>query len=130
VHLSVRGKQFYYADCCCYFTQQIPFADSNKSHTHRQEKWIFELSRKQPLNEVGALLNINTKTVERIFYASTLPDRDERYEGVTHSGVDEISWRKGKKDYICCLTNLKIGDTIAILRSHNKEALNCSFSID
>lgn len=127
VHLVVRVKQFYCADCNCYFTQTIPFADSNKSHTHRQEKWIFELSRKQPLSEVGAILNINSKTVERIFYANTLPDGDERYEGVTHLGIDELSWRKGKKDYICCLTNLKTGETVDILRTRNKEALIAHF---
>lgn len=127
VHLIVRLKQFYCADCDCYFTQNVPFADSNKSHTLRQEKWIFELSRKQPFTEVGALLNINAKTVERIFYAYTLPQGDERYEGVTHLGIDELSWRKGKKDYICCLTNLKTGETIDILRTRNKEALVTHF---
>jgi transposase len=127
VHLKVRVKQFHCTDCGCYFTQQIPFADANKSHTRRQEKWIFELSRKQPLSEVGALLNINSKTVERIFYAYTLPEGNERYEGVTHLGIDELSWRKGKKDYICCLTNLKTGETIDILRTRNKETLIAHF---
>jgi transposase len=123
VYLVVRVKQFYCEICGKYFTQTLPFADSNKGHTHRQEKWIFELSRKQPLSEVGALLNINTKTVERIFYSYTLPSGHERYEGVTHLGIDELSWRKGKKDYICCLTNLKTGETIDILRTRKKEAL-------
>jgi transposase len=127
VHLILRVKQFHCTDCGCYFTQQIPFADANKSHTRRQEKWIFELSRKQPLSEVGALLNINSKTVERIFYAYTLPDGNERYEGVTHLGIDELSWRKGKKDYICCLTNIKTGETIDILRTRNKETLIAHF---
>jgi transposase len=127
VHLVLCVKQFHCTDCGCYFTQQIPFADANKSHTRRQEKWIFELSRKQPLSEVGALLNINSKTVERIFYAYTLPDGNERYEGVTHLGIDELSWRKGKKDYICCLTNLKTGETIDILRTRNKETLIAHF---
>ena len=38
-----------------------------------------------------------------------------------------ISWRKGKKDYICCLTNLKTGETVDILRTRNKEALIAHF---
>jgi transposase len=89
VHLIVGVKQFYCIDCGRYFTQNIPFADTNKSHTHRQEKWIFELSIKQPFTQVGALLNVNTKTVERIFYSNSLPQGNERYEGLTHLGIDE-----------------------------------------
>lgn len=97
VYLHIRVKQFYCRSCKSYFTQKIPFADSNKSYTHRQSKWIFELSRKQPLSEVGALVNMHAKTVERIFFDCALPqlsDPYKRYEGVTRLGIDELSWRK------------------------------------
>jgi transposase len=127
VYLIVRVKQFYCPDCNRYFTQTIPFADAHKSHTHRQEKWIFEMSRKQPLSEVGALTNTHSKAVERIFYSHALVQGHDRYEGVTHLGIDELSWRKGKKDYICCLTNLQTGDTIDILRTRKKEDLIAHF---
>ena len=127
VYLHIRVKQFYCTDCKSYFTQKIPFADSNKSYTHRQSKWIFELSRKQPLSEVGALVNMHAKTVERIFFDHALPQTNERYERVIRLGIDELSWRKGKKDYICCLTDLDTGETIDILRTRNKEALIAHF---
>ena len=127
VYLHIRVKQFYCPDCKSYFTQKIPFADSNKSYTHRQSKWIFELSRKQPLSEVGAIVNMHAKTVERIFFDYALPQTSERYERVIRLGIDELSWRKGKKDYICCLTNLDTGETIDILRTRNKEALIAHF---
>ena len=98
VYLHIRVKQFYCPNCKSYFTQKIPFADSNKSYTYRQSKWIFELSRKQPLSEVGAIVNMHAKTVERIFFDYALPQTSERYERVTRLGIDELSWRKGKKD--------------------------------
>jgi transposase len=127
VYLELRLRQFYCSRCNTYFTQSIPFADANKSYTHRQSKWIFEMSVKQPLSEVAALNNLSTKTVERIFYSFTLEDTTKRYEGVTHLGIDEFSWRKGKKDYLCVLTNLKTGETVDILRTRNKEALIAHF---
>ena len=127
VYLHIRVKQFCCTDCKKYFTQKIPFADSNKSYTHRQSKYIFELSRKQPLSEVGAIVNMHAKTVERIFFDYALPQTSDRYERVTRMGIDEFSWRKGKKDYICCLTDLDTGDTIDILRTRNKEALITHF---
>lgn len=127
VYLELRLKQFYCPSCGTYFTQSIPFADANKSYTHRQAKWIFEMSVKQPLSEVAAISNISTKTVERIFYSFTLGETFSRYEGVTHLGIDEFSWRKGKKDYLCILTNLKTGDTVDILRTRNKAVLIAHF---
>jgi transposase len=127
VYLELRLKQFYCSTCNTYFTQSIPFADANKSYTHRQAKWIFEMSVKQPLSEVAAISNMSNKTVERIFYSFTLEDTFKRYEGVTHLGIDEFSWRKGKKDYLCVLTNLKTGETVDILRTRNKEALIAHF---
>jgi transposase len=127
VYLELRLKQFYCSTCDTYFTQTIPFADANKSYTHRQAKWIFEMSVKQPLSEVAAVMNMSNKTVERIFYSFTLEDTFKRYEGVTYLGIDEFSWRKGKKDYLCVLTNLKTGETVDILRTRNKEALIAHF---
>ena len=127
VYLIIRVKQFYCRDCNSYFTQALPFADANKSYTHRQSKWIFEMSRKQPLNEVAALTNTHSKTVERIFYSYALPQTNERYEGVKRLGIDEFSWRKGKKDYLCVLTNLDTGETVDILRTRNKETLIAHF---
>jgi transposase len=127
VYLELRLKQFYCPICETYFTQSIPFADANKSYSHRQAKWIFEMSVKQPLSEVAALTNMGNKTVERIFYNFTLDETTKRYEEVTHLGIDEFSWRKGKKDYLCVLTNLKTGETVDILRTRNKEALITHF---
>ena len=127
VYLIVQVKQFYCPDCDSYFTQALPFADSNKSYTHRQSKWIFEMSRKQPLEAVAALTNTHAKTVERIFYTYALPQTNERYERVKRLGIDEFSWCKGKKDYLCVLTDLDTGDTVDILRTRNKAALIAHF---
>lgn len=127
VYLVIEVKQFYCQSCDRYFTQSIPFADANKNHTHRQSKWIFEMSRKQPLSEVAALTNTHHKTVERIFYNHALPKTNDRYEHVIRLGIDEFSWRKGKKDYLCILTNLDTGETIDILRTRNKEQLIAHF---
>jgi transposase len=127
VYLHVRVKQFYCDDCGKYFTQSLPFADAHKSYTHRQSKWIFEMSRKQPLSEVAALTNLCTKTVERIFFDHAHSLSTGRYEGLKQLGIDEFAWRKGKKDYICCLTNLETGETVDILRSRKKQDLIAHF---
>lgn len=126
VYLHLRLKQ-YECDCGRYFVETPDFLEPHKSHTKRQSKWIFELSAKQPLSEVGALTNTHSKTVERIFYEHSQVNGYERYEGVTQLGIDEFSFRKGKKDYLCVLTNLENGQTIDILQTRQKDALIAHF---
>jgi transposase len=127
VILRIEVAQLFCEDCHRYFNEPLDFVEPNKSHTKRQSKWIFELSLKQPFTEVGALLDIHSKTVERIFYEQTSKPTLSRYEGVCRMGIDEISFRKGKGDYLCVLTDLDTGETIDILRDRKKENLIAHF---
>lgn len=69
----MRVRQFFCPECERYFTERLAFADSGKSFPHRQanggaRRWIFDCCAKQPFTQVGALLGLNAKTVERIYY--------------------------------------------------------------
>ncbi len=68
VWLTVRMRQFFCPDCERHFTERLAFAEPGKSHTHRQAKQIFDCCAKQPFTQVGALLDVNAMTVERIYY--------------------------------------------------------------
>lgn len=129
VWLAVRVRQFVCPDCDRYFTEQLSFADSGKSHTHRQAKWIFDCCAKQPFTEVGALLDVNAKTVERIYYqhVNACLDLPARYAAVRRLGIDEISHRKGKASYCCVLTDLDKNIALEVLPSRSKATLIAHF---
>lgn len=129
VWLHVELRQLMCEDCNRYFTESLSFADSSKSYTHRQAKWIFECCRYQPFTAVGSMLNMNPKTVERIFYRLSHQGLDvpARYRGVKRLGIDELSHRKGKQDYCCVLTDLDRGQIIDILPTRSKEAIRSHF---
>lgn len=129
VWLMIRLRQFICPDCDRYFTEQLSFADPSKSHTHRQEKWIFECCAKQPFTQVGALLDVNAKTVERIYYQQVNAQLDlpARYAAVRRLGIDEIAHRKGKASYCCVLTDLDRNIPLDVLPSRSKEALIAHF---
>lgn len=127
VILDIRVAQLVCEDCHRYFNEPLDFVEPNKGYTKRQAKWIFELSAKQPFTEVGALVDMNAKTVERIFYNQTCVTDYSRYAGVKRLGIDEISFRKGKGDYLCVLTDLDTGQTIDILRDRKKDSLVVHF---
>jgi len=129
VWLHIRIRQFICQDCNRYFSQSIPFAQDAKSYTNRQAKWILDCCARQPFTEVGALLDICPKTVERLYYnqVQTHLNLPARYAQVRRLGIDEIAHRKGKANYACVLTDLDRGIALDILPSRSKEALLSHF---
>jgi len=129
VWLHVRVRQFFCPDCDRYFTERLNFADPGKSHTHRQAKWIFDCCAKQPFTEVGALLGVNAKTVERTYYqqVSARLNLPARYAAVRRLGIDEIAHRKGRGSYCCVLTDLDRNIALDVLPSRSKGALIAHF---
>jgi len=129
VRLKIRIPQFYCSECNRYFTHELSFADSNKSYTHRQSKWIFELCNSQPFTEVAALVNMSHKAVENLYFDRVKQEINvkERFKNVRKLGIDEISHRKGKKDYCCVLTDLERGIELDILPNRKKETIIAYF---
>ena len=131
VYLCVKMRQFYCSECNRHFTEVLDFADMNKSHTHRQTDFMFLLANKLSYTEVGAIINVNAKTVERIVLAKCeiVIDVPARYKAVRHLGIDELSHRKGKKDFVCVLTDLERGIVIDILPDRKKATLVAHFQL-
>lgn len=129
VYLHIKVPQFHCASCNRYYFNNPDWVVKGKSYTKRQAKWIFEMSKKQSFTEVGALVNMNHKTVERLYYSMAEEDINlsERYANVRKMGIDELSHRKGKKDYVCVLTDLERGIQLDVLPNRKKETLITHF---
>ena len=59
--------------------------------------------------------------------AEKLINLPKRYAQVRKLGIDEISHRKGKKDYACVLTDLERGIELDVLPDRKKETLRAHF---
>lgn len=129
VWLHIAVKQYFCPSCHRYFLDNPEWIAPGKSYTKRQSKWIFELCEKQSFTQVGALVNLCYKTVERLFYAEAEQQINlkKRYAQVRKLGIDEIAHRKGKKDYACVLVDLERGIQLDVLPSRKKEALIAHF---
>ena len=129
VWLYIQVPQFFCPTCNRYFFTNPDWVMPGKPYTKRQSKWIFEMCKKQSFLQVAQLLNMCPKTVERLFYntAKQVIDLTNRYANVRKLGIDEISHRKGKKDYACVLTDLERGIQLDVLRDRKKETLLAHF---
>ena len=125
VYLLVSVRQFRCPTCGSCPTERLPFADAHKGYTHRQARYVFSLARKQAYSEVGAVVGMHAKTVERLVLhecaqALHLP---ARYAGLRRLGIDEQSHRKGKKRFICVLTDLDTGTRWTCCRTAKRKLL-------
>lgn len=129
VWLHLRVKQYVCETCNRYFSEEFDFVEPNKSYTKHQAKWTFLCCAKQPFSEVGSLLNINAKTVERMYYeyGESELNLPEKYGQVRRLGIDEISHRKGKGDYCCVLTDLDRNIQLDILPNRKKATIIAHF---
>lgn len=129
VWLHLRLRQFHCIPCTCYFTQSTSWLLPYKSYTKRQQKWVFDMCAKQPFTEVGAIVNMNAKTVERLYYEQVEArlDLPARYRKVRKLGIDEIAHRKGKKDYACVLVDLERNIELDVLPNRKKATLVAHF---
>ena len=129
VYLHLRIPQLVCTSCPRYFTTVPEWIMPGKSYTRRQAKWIFELCAKQPFTEVAALVNLSHKTVERLYYemARQQIDLPTRYGQVRNLGIDEVAHRKGKRDFVCVLTDLERGIQLDVLPDRKKATLKAHF---
>lgn len=129
VWLELRIRQYVCPVCNRYFNEAPDWIMPGKTYTKRQAKWIFEMCGKQAFTEVGALVNMSHKTVERLFYeqAELELDLPSRYAQVRKMGIDEVAHRKGKRDYICVLTDLDRGIQLDVLPDRKKATLKAHF---
>jgi transposase len=122
-------KQYECSLCKRYFNQRLIWADKGKSYTRRQAKFIFEMCKHQAYTQVGAIVDMHSKCVERLYleYASKSCQITKRFPQVRCLGIDELSNRKGKNDYCCVLTDLERGIHLDILPDRKKATLRAYF---
>lgn len=129
VWLYLSIPQFFCVTCQRYFFEHPSWVMPGKSYTRRQAKWVFEMCEKQAFTQVAALANMCVKTVERLFYAvaEKVVNLPQRYAQVRHLGIDEVAHRKGKRSYVCVLTDLERGLQLDVLPDRRKETLITHF---
>ncbi len=123
LHLLVHQ---YHCGCGRTFSEYFDFVSPGKSYTQRQAKWIFEMSAKQSYLQVGALVDMNPKTVERLCYGQ-VNFRAIDWGRIHRIGIDEFAFKKGHKDFIVILIDLDAHEIIDLLQFRDKAFIRAYF---
>ena len=129
VYLHLQTRQFDCLDCHRYFNESFDFVEPSKTMTTRYEQYIYFMADDICISQVCIKEDIVWSTVNAIYQKYADKDLDKRvlWQQVGYLGIDEISIRKGKRAYACCLVDLERGIVLDFLEDRQKETIIAYF---
>jgi transposase len=103
------------------FTERLYCIDFDSEYTKRFEEWVVKLSRNSALDQVGELLGLTYERVEGIFFRAINREIEANKGRIFKKiGIDEISMKKGRGQYIVIISDLSRGCVIGVLEDRSK----------
>ena len=129
VYLHLKVRQFFCQDCKRYFNESFSFVEASKTMTTRYEEYLYFLSDNLCINQVSIKEDVVWLSVNNIYkhYSDKQIEKRKVWQEVRYLGIDEISVKKGKKNYACVLVDLERGVILDFLENRQKETLIAYF---
>jgi len=123
-YLRFTRRRFFCPKCNAPFSEPLGFVKEHRGYTNRYQARIFHQVRENNITAVMRLESLTYEQVESIFlteaksYILANP-----FTSLTRLGIDEISLRKGKQDFVLILSNLDTGEIVDVIEKRTKEKL-------
>lgn len=129
VYLHLETRQFHCQTCHRYFNERFDFVKPSKNLTIRYETYLYKMSENICISDVSVKEDVAWATVNELHqrYGQKMLATRDVWQQVRHLGIDEISIRKGMKNYACCLVDLERGIVLDFLENRQKETLIAYF---
>ncbi len=124
VYLVFHIRRFRCPKCGKVFTESLDSITTNQRCTRRFEQMVYGECLTQTLQDVARKLDMNWHSVERIFYRKAHEHFQygaKQYPQIL--GVDEISNKKGHKQYLLIISDLQRSCVIEVLPNRRKSTL-------
>lgn len=129
VFLHLTTRQFQCKDCSRYFNESFEFVGKNGTMTIRYEEYIYFMLENICISDLCMKEDIAWATAQRIYekYADKALSKRDVWQKVRYLGIDEISVKKGHKNYACVLVDLDSGLILDFLENRQKETIEAYF---
>ncbi len=119
-------RRFYCENCRNTFMERLSFLEPNSIYTNRYEQYVYHLCRENTVTFVSQFECLGYDATEGIYYRQVskkvLPDND-----IEILGIDEISMKKGHKDFVLVISDIGNKRVIEVLSNRLKESLDKYF---
>jgi transposase len=124
IYLMFDIRRFQCPKCHKVFTESLDSITFNQQCTRRFEQMVYQECLGQTFQDVAKKLEMNWHTVERIFYRKACEQFQYSAKQFPQIlGVDEISNKKGHKQYLLVISDLQRKCVIEVLPNRLKETL-------
>lgn len=125
-YLQFEKRRFDCDYCGLPFTEQLSFCESYSRYTTRFEQHVFEVAKEHTISRAAEVLKLGYQATEGIYYRQAATYAIRKEASCSHVEVlfiDEISLKKGHKDYVIVISDLTNKRVLAILPNRLKETL-------
>jgi transposase len=119
-YLRLGRRRFFCPVCNKPFSESLGFVQEHRDYTNRYHERIFHQVRESNITSVQRFEALTYDQIESIFLTEA---RERIPANLKRLGIDEISLRKGKQDFILVLTNLDTAGVVDVLEKHTQEKL-------
>lgn len=123
-YLRFVRRRFFCPHCRDPFSESLSFVQERRDYTKRYQAWIFHQVKENNITAVQRLEGLTYGQIESIFLAEAkerIPANP--FANLKRLGIDEISLRKGKQDFVLIMTNLDTGDVVDVLEKRTQDKL-------
>jgi len=123
-YLRFIRRRFFCSHCRDPFSESLSFVQERRDYTKRYQAWIFHQVKENNITAVQRLEGLTYDQIESIFLTEArarIPANP--FANLKRLGIDEISLRKGKQDFVLILTNLDTGDVVDVLEKRTQDKL-------
>jgi transposase len=123
-YLRFVRRRFFCWRCNKPFSESLSFVQEHRDYTNRYQERIFHQVRENNITSVQRFEGLTYDQIESIFLTEAkarIPDNP--FANLKRLGIDEISLRRGKQDFVLVLTNLDTADVVDVLEKRTQDKL-------
>lgn len=120
VYLRVPRRQFYCRNCQKYVTQRLDFLSWRRRYTQRYESYIYQRVLMSNITQVSREEDLTADEVEGIFNWVSNSTKKKDWGEVKRLSMDEVSKRKGAKEFVTVVSDVERGCLLEVIDSHKQ----------
>lgn len=119
-------RRFFCEKCRDTFMERLSFLEPNGIHTNRYEQYVYQLCRENTVAFVSQFECLGYDATEGIYYRQ-VNKKVVIQKDIEILGIDEISMKKGHKDFVLVISDIGNKRVIEVLEDRLKESLDKYF---
>jgi transposase len=124
--IQFTHRRFFCEKCRDTFMERLSFLELNSIYTNRYEQYVYHLCRENTITFVSQFECLGYDATEGIYYRQ-VNRKVVIQKDIEILGIDEISMKKGHKDFVLVISDIGNKRVIEVLSDRLKESLDKYF---